>query len=116
MPLNCRNEARIYDATTGRLTKVFSDVVDPRTGSDITAFCFDDRFRKCFIGDAYGSIRVFNISNGVFIKHVNDISEENPFLDGGKRTIRKDKSKEISDLHFISFLKFRMLLSSSWDS
>jgi len=26
-----------------------------------------------FIGDTYGSIRVFNISNGVFIKHVDNI-------------------------------------------
>lgn len=112
-----KNEVRIYDASTGNLVKVFSEILDKRTNADITSFCFDDRHRKFFIGDTFGSIRVFNMSNGVFIKHVNDIYEDNPFVSGKKRKIiRKDKSKEVSELSFRSFGEWRMLVASSWDS
>jgi hypothetical protein len=50
---------------------VFSDVVDKRTNSDLSSFCLDNRYRKCYLGDTSGSVRVYNISNGVFIKNVN---------------------------------------------
>lgn len=52
-------------------------MIDKRTNADLTSFAIDDWNRKIFIGDTFGAIRVFNISNGVFIKYVNDIIAEN---------------------------------------
>lgn len=66
-----KNEIRTYDGLSGKLIKVFSEVIDKRTNAEISSFCLDNRHRKCYVGDTAGSIRVFNISNGVFIKHVN---------------------------------------------
>ncbi len=70
-----RNEIRTYDGLTGRLVKVFSEVIDKRTNAELSAFCLDNRHRKCYLGDTAGSLRVFNISNGVFIKNVNHLDE-----------------------------------------
>lgn len=70
-------DVRIYGAQNGRIQKCFNEIIDKRTNADLTSFTIDDRNRKIFIGDTFGSIRVFNISNGVFIKHVNEIILEN---------------------------------------
>ena len=67
-----KRDVRIINAETGTTDKIFTDVVDKKTDGDITAFALDDRHRKCYIGDTYGCIRVFNVSNGVFIKTVDD--------------------------------------------
>jgi len=46
-----KRDLRIYNVETGRLSKVFSDIIDKRTNADITAFSLDDRQRKCYLGD-----------------------------------------------------------------
>lgn len=103
-------------------------MVDKRTNADLTSFALDDRHRKIFIGDTYGSIRVYNISNGVFIKHVDNIfqKEEEESENEDKETLENkidniDKSKEVSNLKFISidtsyFGNVKMLVTTSWDS
>jgi WD40 repeat protein len=40
-------------------------------GSDISASCLDDRKRKIILGDVNGHIKVFNCSNGQYMKGCN---------------------------------------------
>jgi len=63
----------IYNSQTGWIQKCFTEMIDKWTNADMTSFALDDWHWKIFIGDTYGSIWVFNISNGVFIKHVDNI-------------------------------------------
>ncbi len=51
---------------------MFSDLVPNVRTSEITAFCVDDRHRKFYLGDASGYVKVFNASNGVFIKTIGE--------------------------------------------
>lgn len=110
-----KNEIRTYDGLTGKLIKVFSEVIDKRTNAELSAFCLDNRHRKCYLGDTAGSIRVFNISNGVFIKHVNH-EDDNELRIKRNQLLKKDKAKEISNLEFVNFNDYLMLLSTTWDS
>lgn len=57
---------KVWDALTGKLTRVFRKLT--RGGSDITAFCLDDRKRKFIIGDHDGHILVYNFQSGVMMK------------------------------------------------
>lgn len=110
-----KNEIRTYDGLTGKLLKVFSEIVDKRTNAELTAFCLDNRRRKCYIGDNFGSIRVFNISNGTFIKNVNNDSDSE-IKKIKLAFLKQNKVKEISALEFVSFDDYLMLISASWDS
>eukprot|EP00347_Sterkiella_histriomuscorum_P016786 403351858 len=110
-----KNEIRTYDGLTGKLIKVFSEVIDKRTNAELSAFCLDNRHRKCYLGDTAGSIRVFNVSNGVFIKHVNH-EDDNELRHKRNQLLKKDKAKEISNLEFVNFNENLMLLSTTWDS
>jgi hypothetical protein len=74
---------------------VFSEVVDKRTNAELSAFCLDNRNRKCYLGDTSGSIRVFNVSNGVFIKNVNH-DDDDELRKQRMALLKKDKSKEVS--------------------
>ena len=33
-----------------------------------SALCLDDRHRKVYIGDSYGTVRCFNVNSGALIK------------------------------------------------
>jgi len=110
-----KTEMRTYDGLTGKLVKVFSDVVDKRTNAEISAFCLDNRHRKCYLGDTVGTVRVFNVSNGVFIKNVNH-DDDNELRLKRNLWIKQDKAKEISQLEFVNFDDLLMLLTTSWDS
>ena len=110
-----KNEIRTYDGLTGKLIKVFSEVIDKRTNAELSSFCLDNRHRKCFLGDTAGSVRVFNVSNGVFIKHVNH-DDDNKLRLKRNQLLKKDKAKEISNLEFVAFKDYLMLLSTTWDS
>ena len=110
-----KNEIRTYDGLTGKLIKVFSELVDKRTNAELSAFCLDNRNRKCYLGDTAGSIRVFNVSNGVFIKHVNH-DDDNELRIKRAALAKQDKPKEISDMQFLCFDDYLMLLSATWDS
>jgi len=124
-----KRDVWIYNSMTGRIQKCFSEMVDKRTNADLTSFALDDWHWKIFIGDTYGSIWVYNISNGVFIKHVDNIfqkEEEESDEDDKEKLENKidniDKSKEVSNLKFISidctsyFGNVKMLVTTSWDS
>ena len=47
-----RIDIRFYNAKTGVLENVFSDIVDSKTGAEISCCCLDDRHRKLIVGDA----------------------------------------------------------------
>ena len=71
---------------------------------------------------------MYNISNGVFIKHVDNIfqkDEDSDFEDKDKlenKIDKIDKSKEVSNLKFVTidctsyFGNVKMLVTTSWDS
>jgi hypothetical protein len=105
-----KSEVRIYDAITGKLTKVISDVIDQRNKTEITSFCMDDRHRKFYLGDSKGSIMVYNISNGVFIKNVDESKIEEKKIESP----RKSKAEEITHIKFSSFGDYRILFSTNW--
>lgn len=122
-----KRDIRIYDIETGRLEKVFSDVLDTKTNAEITSFSMDDRHRKFYVGDSYGSIRVYNISNGVYIKNVVDVlqdkkldDDDDGLSDESKEMERRDKldlSKEVNQLNFMSTSQGnKILVSTTWDA
>ncbi len=89
-------DIRIYNAKDGKLQKIIQNIVDPRTKAPITSFCMDDRERKFYVGDASGGIRTYNISNGVYIKTV-----QNSFQKYAPKTfdmVNEMDSHEISSL------------------
>ena len=91
-----KNELRTYSAANGKLTKVFGEVVDPRTKADLSVFCLDNRHRKCYVGDEAGVVRVLNISNGVFIKYVQG-DDDYEIKKQQTTHILKNKTKERSE-------------------
>lgn len=68
-----RSDVRIYDGRTGRISQVFARLMKTAKGVELTAFCFDDRNRKLYLGDASGSVNVFNAGNGVRIRPVGEV-------------------------------------------
>ena len=66
------SDIKIYSGNSGALLKIFSDIKDPRSNSDIKSFAFDSRNRKIFLGDADGTVRALNLSNGVKIMTISN--------------------------------------------
>jgi WD40 repeat protein len=63
-------DIRIYDSITGRLRKIFTEVLDPKTESELSAFTLDHRHRIILLGDNSGGIRAYNFSNGALMKTI----------------------------------------------
>ena len=94
------SDIRIYCGATGQLLKIFSDVQDSRSNSELKSFCFDSRHRKIIVGDADGTVRMLNLSNGVKISTLtnrNDAEFEKKRAEG----IFKDRNKEISSIEVV---------------
>lgn len=72
-------DIKIYSGYSGQLLKIFSDIKDSRSNSDIKSFCFDRRNRKIFLGDADGTVQAFNLSNGVKILTISNREDEKFF-------------------------------------
>ena len=93
-------DIRIYCGATGQLLKIFSDVQDSRSNADIKYFSFDSRHRKIIVGDADGTVRTLNLSNGVKIATLtnrNDAEFEKKRAEG----IYKGRNKEICGIEVL---------------
>lgn len=93
-------DIRIYCGATGQLLKIFSDVQDSRSNSDIKYFSFDSRHRTIIVGDADGTVRTLNLSNGVKIATLtnrNDAEFEKKRAEG----IYKGRNKEICGIEVV---------------
>jgi WD40 repeat protein len=100
-------DVRIFDSFTGRLKKIYTEVQDTKTESELSAFTFDSRHRKFFVGDNTGGIRTYNYSNGALLKDITST----PAAEEGKV---EELKAEISGLHFCN--EDKLLIVSSWDS
>ena len=98
-------DIRIYDAVTGKLVKIFTELMDANSSAELSSFTFDYRFRKFIIGDNAGGIRIYNCSNGALMNVVREPEVQQ---------FQEDKNTEISDLKFC--IEDKLLISSSWDS
>lgn len=112
-------DLRIYDCLTGRLRKIFTEIQDTRSESELSAMIMDMRHRIIFIGDNSGSIRAYNCANGALIKKINSDSKDNffsfdPDIEEDQDRKQEDLNSEISALCFCNDDK--ILIASSWDS
>ncbi|OMJ82114.1 hypothetical protein SteCoe_17280 [Stentor coeruleus] len=117
-------DLRVYDCSNGKLKKIYTEIQDPRTESELSAMVLDHRNRICLIGDNSGSIRAYNFANGALMKSINGDDRDNKFTSeedegdnieqfkSSKKT--EDWNSEISALYFCTDDK--ILISSSWDS
>ena len=64
---------RVYDAATGKLIKIFTNIIEPGKGAELTTFCFDGRDRKIYFGDSNGSLNIYNANNGILMKKVGQV-------------------------------------------
>ena len=84
-----QNELRQYNGANGQLVKIFSDIQDSRSNAEIKSFNVDSLGKKVILGDAEGTIRILNISNGVTLMTLtnrDDIDfEARRNLDGASR-------------------------------
>ena len=92
------NELRVYCGATGRLNKIFSEVLDPRSQAELRTFSLDSRHRKLFCGDASGTVRSLNLSNGVPILTLTNRSNEE-FDEMRAEVATKGKNCEITGIH-----------------
>lgn len=60
-------DMRVYDALTGRLVKVFTNLSDDRMPCEITDMCIGSRERKMLVSDNGGLLRVLNVNNSCCI-------------------------------------------------
>lgn len=115
-----KNDLRMYDCTTGKLKKIFTDIQDARTESELSSMVLDFRNRIFFVGDNSGAIRAYNCANGGLLKKVNSEVKENIFDDESESGPESEESKqddlnsEISALYFCN--EDKILIASSWDS
>ena len=65
-------DIRIYDAVTGKLVKIFTELQDANSSAELSSFTFDYRFRKFILGDNAGGIRIYNCSNGALMNVVRE--------------------------------------------
>jgi len=123
-------DVRLHDCNTGQLIKIFSNFANGEKQSDNTAFCMDGNHRRFFVGDVYGSVRVYNASNGIFMKSVGETEYmeaeriiQRDFTSAKNTTkmatelvkiMKRDHTKEISNLHYVK--GDHLVLTASYDS
>ena len=88
---NLRADIRIYDGKSGKLIKVFTDLMQALNGIELIDFCCDNKNRKLYLNDINGIISIYNANNGLYIKTVG-------------KNIRNNKceSKEVTGLFYDS--------------
>ena len=73
---------RVFDALTGRLIKVFTNLNDDQMSGELTNFCLGSRERKMLVVDNIGLCRLLNVNNGeliqkvVKVKHLKDRAQD----------------------------------------
>ena len=61
---------RVFDALTGKLIKVFTNLADDQSAGEMTGFCMGARERKMIVIDNLGLCRILNVNNGELIQKV----------------------------------------------
>jgi len=108
---------RIFDALTGRLIKVFNNLVDEKSAGDLTSFVIGSRERKVIVGDDVGLCRIYNVNSGELIekivkpKHLKDRAENE--LKDRKKDFKK-KTYEIEKVLYLDDEK--LIVTASDDS
>jgi hypothetical protein len=77
VPLNChfnmyykaflvttKVDMRVFDALTGKLIKVFTNLSDEKLPCEMTDICLGSRERKMIVSDNGGLVRIMNVNNG----------------------------------------------------
>jgi len=80
-----RIDIRFHDLETGQLIKALSRFEHSKQSAELTAFCLSENDRLFYLGDAYGSIGVYNVNNGSLLKSL----------------INTQKKSEIGSLEFV---------------
>ena len=103
-------DLRVYDCVTGKLRKIYTEVQDPRTESELSAMVLDHRNRICLLGDNSGSIRAYNFANGALMRSINGEIRKEPNVEeeqaeaaearGKGKKKNDDWNSEISALYF----------------
>jgi WD40 repeat protein len=115
-----KHDMRVYDAFTGKLRKVFTELQDERQPGDNTAFQMGARNRKFLIGDNIGQIRLYNIKSGDLIQplvtyaDIKDRAGMKPRNSDDKTARITKRSQEVVQLIFVEEQK--ILISASSDS
>jgi len=71
-------DIRVYGSIDGKLTKVFTDLLpsNKQYNPEITKTFMGGRDRKIYVGDNAGNLRLYNVKNCEFLKHVNILETE----------------------------------------
>lgn len=118
-------DMRIYDCVSGKLRKIYTEIQDPNTESELSTMVLDHRNRIFTIGDNSGSIRAYNFANGALMKNItgeaksSKLNPDEATQEMQETTVKPKKknddwNSEISALFFCNDDK--ILISSSWDS
>lgn len=57
-------DMRVFDALTGKLIKVFTNLSDEKMPCEMTDMCLGARERKMIVSDNGGLVRILNVNNG----------------------------------------------------
>ena len=102
---------------TGKLKKVFTDLVDDRSTVELTSLSYGSKCRKIYIGDNAGNLSLYSMKNGEFLKRVRNENEE---IDMQEKFLKRQnmiKKKEINEVSNIIYLhEEKLLINASWDS
>ena len=60
---------------TGKLKKVFTDLIDDRSTVELTSLSYGSKCRKIYIGDNAGNLCLYSMKNGEFLKRVRNEKE-----------------------------------------
>ena len=124
------NELRIYCGASGRLLQVYSDIIDGRSGAEITSFVVDSHATRLFIGDAAGTVRSLNLKNGCRILTLSNRDDQD-FARMRAERVQTGRNPDIVGMHALhGFYRgesdsssddelgadARILLVNSWDN
>ena len=102
---------------TGKLKKVFIDLMDDKIPGELTSLYYGSKCRKIYIGDNVGNLRLFNMKNGDLLKRVRNEKEEFDMQDKFLKRQNLIKKKEINEVSNIIYLEEeKLLITASWDS
>ena len=101
-------DVRIYDSVTGYLKKIYTEVLDPKTESELSSFCLDSRHRKFILGDNTGGIRVYNFSNGALIHTVSGFQEGVEEIPQ-RRLLKSESRSRVTEVKYMK--TYEMMLS-----
>lgn len=100
-------DVRVYDSVTGRLKKIYTEVLDPKTESELSSFCLDSRHRKFILGDNTGGIRVYNFSNGALIHMVSGFQDELEDLPQ-RRMLKSESRSRVTEVKYMKTYELMM--------